>query len=102
MSEQLFRAVEIPSDEPVQYVGCYVLKWGRVDQPSVGFIPVDDEPDRCGKLHAQRDELLAACEAAADYLVGFTAWEPFIVPESRLATWNMLQAAIAKARGEQP
>lgn len=42
MSEQLFRAIELPSDEPVQYVGVYVLKWGRVEQPTIGFVEAND------------------------------------------------------------
>lgn len=33
----LFKMVELPSDEPVQFVGVYVLKWGRVDEPTVAF-----------------------------------------------------------------
>ncbi len=38
----LFRVVEIPSDEPVQYVGVYVLRWHeRPNQPEVGFVPVE-------------------------------------------------------------
>lgn len=38
----LYRAVELPSEEPVQYVGVYVLRWHeRPSQPEVGFIPVD-------------------------------------------------------------
>lgn len=43
MHEQLFRAIELPSDEPVLYVGVYVLKWGRVSEPTVGFMPVEDD-----------------------------------------------------------
>lgn len=38
----LWKAVKLPSDEPVQYVGTYVLKWGKVSQPDMGFISVDD------------------------------------------------------------
>jgi hypothetical protein len=33
----LFKMVQLPSDEPVQFVGVYVLKWGRVDEPTVAF-----------------------------------------------------------------
>lgn len=41
----LYRAVEIPSDEPIQYVGVYVLKWHeRPEQPEAGFIPIYDPP----------------------------------------------------------
>lgn len=45
---QLFRAVELPSDEPVQYVGVYVLRWGKLSEPTVGFIPVEED-----ELHKQ-------------------------------------------------
>lgn len=51
----LYRAIELPSDEPVQYVGCYVLKWGKVEHPTVGFVEV-----------AERDALRAASEALAE------------------------------------
>ena len=38
----LYRAIEMPSDEPVQYVGCYVLRWGDWPlDPEVGFAPLD-------------------------------------------------------------
>lgn len=37
----LYKAVDPLDDIPVTHVGCYVLKWGRVDQPSVGFVPVE-------------------------------------------------------------
>ena len=33
----LFKMIELPSDESVQFVGVYVLKWGRVDEPTVAF-----------------------------------------------------------------
>lgn len=33
----LYTMIELPSDEPVQYVGVYVLKWGQVGEPTVGF-----------------------------------------------------------------
>lgn len=33
----LYKMVELPSDEPVQFVGVYVLKWGHVDEPTVAF-----------------------------------------------------------------
>lgn len=43
MDEQLFKKIEMPSDEPVQFVGCYVLKWGKVDKPTVAFVETDEE-----------------------------------------------------------
>ena len=41
--DKLYRMVELPSDEPIQFVGCYVLKWGEDKQPTVGFVEVDEE-----------------------------------------------------------
>ena len=39
---ELYRAIEIPSDELVRYVGVYVLRWGDGQpDPEVGFVPVD-------------------------------------------------------------
>lgn len=39
---ELYRAIKIPSDEPVRYVGVYVLRWGNGQpDPDVGFVPVD-------------------------------------------------------------
>lgn len=39
----LYRAIELPSDEPVQYVGCYVLKWGKIPEPTIGFVEVEED-----------------------------------------------------------
>ena len=74
---EYFRAVEVNengTDEPVTYVGCYILKWGKVSQPSVGFVPVEDTPDllrqrdelsaKLKRSDSQRDELAAACRNA--------------------------------------
>ncbi len=38
-----YRMVELPSDEPVQFVGVYVMKWedvinGEILEPTVGFV----------------------------------------------------------------
>ena len=44
MDELLFRKIDLPSDEPVQFVGCYVLNWGEVaSKPTVAFVEVDEE-----------------------------------------------------------
>ena len=40
---ELYRMIILPSDEPVAFVGCYVLNWGENIQPSVGFIPIDED-----------------------------------------------------------
>ena len=39
----LYRRVELPSDEPVAYVGVYVLRWGKVEEPSVAFVEASEE-----------------------------------------------------------
>ena len=41
-----YRMVELPSNEPVQFVGVYVLKWkdvvaGDILEPTVGFVEED-------------------------------------------------------------
>ena len=41
-----YRMVKLPSDEPVQFVGVYVLKWkdvisGDILEPMVGFVEED-------------------------------------------------------------
>lgn len=41
-----YRMVELPSDEPIQFVGVYVLKWkevidGDITEPTVGFVEED-------------------------------------------------------------
>jgi hypothetical protein len=33
----LYVRFDLPSDEPVQFVGCYTTRWGRVDEPTVAF-----------------------------------------------------------------
>jgi len=42
-----YKMIELPSDEPVQFVGVYVLKWrnvvdGEITEPTVGFVEVDE------------------------------------------------------------
>lgn len=34
--------LRVSLDEPVAYVGCYVLKWGKCDEPEYGFREVND------------------------------------------------------------
>ena len=41
-----YRKVAMPSDEPVQFVGVYTLKWkdvidGVITEPTVGFVEED-------------------------------------------------------------
>ena len=39
---RLFKAIELPADVPVQYVGVYTLKWHkRPTDPDYGFIPIE-------------------------------------------------------------
>ena len=40
---RLYRLVELPSDDPVQFVGVYTLRWGKVDEPTVAFVEATDE-----------------------------------------------------------
>jgi hypothetical protein len=53
MPDMLYRRIDLPSDEPVTFFGCYVLRWGRIHEPTVAFVEVEDH---CPLL-------LAACEA---------------------------------------
>ena len=64
-----------------------------------GHIADDIESEANARLIAAAPALLDACEAVADYLVGFVPGDSFIVPEKRTEAWGILQAAIAKARG---
>ncbi len=38
----LYKIVELPSDEPIQFVGVYVLQWGKVEEPTVGFVEAEE------------------------------------------------------------
>lgn len=38
-----YNKIDEPEGKPVQFVGVYVLKWGKVDVPSVGFTELDEE-----------------------------------------------------------
>ena len=40
----LYRAIGLPSEEPVQFVGVSVLRWhDHPGQPALGFVEVDDD-----------------------------------------------------------
>jgi len=44
MTDNLYRRIAMPSDEPVNFVGVHPLKWSRHPQdPDVGFIEAEDE-----------------------------------------------------------
>ena len=38
----LYKKIDLPSDEPVQFVGVYVLKWGKEEKSTVGFVEVEN------------------------------------------------------------
>jgi hypothetical protein len=68
---RLFRSVDLTdiiesgeSSEPVLYVGCYVLRWGKDSQPSHGFIPVNEETE------------LGRCRAALETIGFYPALSP--------------------------
>lgn len=55
--DKYYRRVELPSDEPIQFVGIHPLKWHRrPTHPDVGFIPLNDDPV------AHLETQLKACE----------------------------------------
>ena len=88
-----FRAVEINeqgSDEPVQYVGCYVLKWGKIDHPTMGFIPVEDDQ----LITAQNERLKEALRESLAYFEG--EWAAVNNhPASRFGDWvDMIEQAL--------
>ncbi len=93
----LFRAIKLPSDEPVQYVGCYVLKWGEVSQPSHGFVEAGD-----------LDSLLFAGRQALEAIEG-GYYAPKIVDDLREAlvsmhawgTWTKQEIDDAKIRAKE-
>lgn len=42
---RLFVGIDIDETTPVVYVGCYVTKWGKTDEPTKGFYPLSDDED---------------------------------------------------------
>ena len=62
----------MPSEEPIVYAGCYVLKWGREDEPTMGFIPIeDDEYDaECDRLYTCINNALMEINKAPRPIVG--------------------------------
>ena len=43
---QLFRIVDITTEEPVNYVGVYVLHWhDRPKEPEVGFAKIESDDE---------------------------------------------------------
>lgn len=41
----MFYKIIEPIEEgvPIQYLGVYILKWGKVTDPEVGFVEADDD-----------------------------------------------------------
>ena len=74
MPEQYYRVIDLSdivktgeSSEPVQYVGCYVLRWGKDQHPEVGFRPVDDPVFRsASKINEALIPFARAFEAATE------------------------------------
>jgi hypothetical protein len=90
IAEALGRVYNIvdPIDEetPVQFVGVYVLRWGREDEPTVGFYNTRD-----GDLPARIEKAL---RAAAGY--------PFAEPDDEAVAWlieNGVRAGVRALRG---
>ncbi len=48
----LYRAIELPSDEPIQFAGVYVLEWGKKSEPTVGFVEAEEEAINAGMIEA--------------------------------------------------
>lgn len=69
----LFKMIELPSDESVQFVGVYVLKWGRVDEPTVAFR--EATPEEIAAEHSVQADLLP-CGHSVDSLGGFGGCNP--------------------------
>lgn len=56
----LYKMVNLPSDEPVQYVGVYVLQWkdviaGGITEPTVGFVELEDDDEEYSQLPEPED-----------------------------------------------
>ena len=68
----LYRRIDLPSDEPVQFVGVHALVWGRTGGAKVGFVEAEDVLNDTRELLAQcvrdRAALRAALKEALDAL----------------------------------
>ena len=56
----LYKMVNLPSDEPVQYAGVYVLQWkdvlaGNITEPTVGFVELEDDDEEYSQLPEPED-----------------------------------------------
>jgi len=59
---RLFVSIKLPSDEPVLYVGVYVLKWGRFDHPTIAFVDATDDQvlEEARRITACRESALTS------------------------------------------
>lgn len=55
-------AVEPLDDTPVQYVGCYVLRWHEHGEPTIGFYKDETDVPALARAVLERGEVLRACE----------------------------------------
>ena len=39
----LYKMIDLPSDQPVQFVGVYVMHWGKESEPTVAFREATEE-----------------------------------------------------------
>jgi len=64
----IFKAIEMEhyKDEPLQYVGVYVLRWRpEWGEPTVGFVEDDSTEERIARLEREKDKnetVYNACE----------------------------------------
>ena len=114
---EIYRALDLTnisddgeSSEPVQYVGVYVLRWGREEQPEVGFIPVDVDANKAkaaDDLYDALKELNESINATIDQMLDASddsAWAAVASVHVRDVCENSIDKAntvLAKARGEQ-
>ena len=64
----IFKAIEMSNykDEPLKYVGVYVLRWRpEWGEPTVGFVDDDDKEDELAAITAERDALREALNKIA-------------------------------------
>ena len=76
MGNRLFQALSIEEAEetPVQYVGVYLLRWGKVVDPEIAFVETEYTVEYV-------QELLEACEAAGNFIAGLALHHPHLFPE---------------------
>lgn len=58
-----FVAVEPLDDTPVQFVGCYVLRWNKVEEPTIGFYRDEDFDTLLAEVRVLRQQVQRMAEA---------------------------------------